>query len=198
MYVMPGIIDYLKRYSDVSVSALFLDRVVNLLEEGLDVGVRIGQLPDSTMRAIPVGSVRRVICASPKYLNKHHTPTEPSALAEHTIISTSPASPGVEWRLGAGKTGMTVKIRPRLTVTSNDAAINAALQGFGITRLMSYQVASHLAAGRLVRLFADREPPPLPIHVIHLEGRQASAKIRSFVDLLIERLRRNVALAQTA
>ena len=195
MYVMPGIVDYLKQYPDVSISALFLDRVVNLLEEGLDVGVRIGELPDSTMRAIPVGSVRRVLCASPQYLKQHGAPKEPRDITGHTIVSANPVTPSIEWRFGAGKTGYTVKVHARLTVTNNDAAIQAALHGFGMTRLMSYQVASHLAAGRLTRILPDWEPAPLPIHVMHLEGRQTSAKVRSFVELLVEQLRGNRALA---
>ena len=123
------------------MSALFLDRVVNLLEEGLDVGVRIGDLPDSTIRAIPVGFVRRIVCASPRYLKKNGEPREPSDLAHHVIVAASPVSPSVEWRFGAGKQGVTIKAQPRLSVTSNDAAIHAALLDFGVTRLMSYQVA---------------------------------------------------------
>jgi DNA-binding transcriptional LysR family regulator len=177
------------------VSALFLDRVVNLLEEGLDVGVRIGELRDSTMRAIPVGFVRRVVCASPRYLKEHGEPREPGELAHHTIIAASAVSPSIEWRFGAGKQSVTTKVRPRLSVTSNDAAIHAALLDVGVTRLMSYQIAMHLAAGRLRRVLAAYEPPPLPIHVMHLEGRQASAKVRGFVDLLVDRLRAEAALA---
>jgi DNA-binding transcriptional LysR family regulator len=196
MYVMPSIVNYLKQYPDVAISALFLDRIVNLLEEGLDVGVRIGELTDSTMRAIPVGSVRRVLCASPQYLKKHRAPKEPRDIAGHTIISASPVTPSIEWRFGDGKKSITVKVLPRLTVTNNDAAIQAALQGFGMTRLMSYQVASQLASGKLERILGDWEPPPLPIHVMHLEGRQASAKVRSFVDLLVDQLRGNEALAE--
>jgi DNA-binding transcriptional LysR family regulator len=195
MFVMPGIVDYLKRYPDVSVSALFLDRVVNLLEEGLDVGVRIGELPDSTMRAIPVGFVRRVVCASPKYLKQRGTPNEPRDLARHTIISSSPVSPTIEWRFGATKKSVAIVVSPRLTVNDNDAATRAALQGVGLTRLMSYQVAAHVAAGRLSRVLAVHEPPPLPIHVVHHEARGASAKVRSFVDLLVDRLRVDTALS---
>lgn len=193
MFVMPGIVDYLERYPDVSVSALFLDRVVNLLEEGMDVGVRIGALPDSTMRAIPVGHVRRVVCAAPEYLKRHGKLKQPSQLARHTIIAASPVSPTIEWRFADGRKGVSVKVRPRLTVTSNEAAIQAALLGFGVTRLMSYQIATHLAAGRLQRVLAACEPPPLPIHVLHREARHASAKVRSFVDLLVERLRADLA-----
>jgi DNA-binding transcriptional LysR family regulator len=195
LFVMPGILDFLNRYPEVSVSALFLDRLVNLLEEGLDVGVRIGELPDSTMRAIPVGFVRRVTCASPRYLDKHGDPRQPGDLARHAIIAASPVTPSIDWRFGTGRHRVTTKVRPRLTVTSNDAAIHAAVRGFGVTRLMSYQVAAHLAAGRLKRVLATYEPPPLPIHVLHLEGRQASAKLRGFVDLLVDRLRAEPALA---
>lgn len=195
IYVMPGIVDYLKRYPDVSVSAMFLDRVVNLMEEGLDVGVRIGELPDSTMRAIRVGHVRRVVCAAPEYLKQYGMLNEPEDLVTHRVICAIPVSPANEWRFGTGKMLESVKIHPRLTVTNNDAAIQAALQGLGVTRLMSYQIAAHLAAGRLTRVLADYEPPPLPIHVLHREGRQASAKVRSFVDLLVERLRADIALS---
>ena len=195
MHVMPGIVEFLTRYPDVSVNAIFLDRVVNLLEEGIDVGVRIGELPDSTMRAIPVGSVRRVICASPDYLAEHPGINEARDLANQTIISASPVSPGLGWHLGSGKQHINVKLQPRLTVTNNAAAIEAALMGFGITQLMSYQVAAHLTAGRLVRLLPEFEPPALPIHIIHLEGRQASAKVRALVDVLVDQLRGNTALS---
>lgn len=189
MHVMPGIVEFLTRYPDVSVNAVFLDRVVNLLEEGIDVGVRIGELPDSTMRAIPVGSVRRIICASPGYLAGGPELNEPNHLRAQTIISASPVSPGLEWRLGNAKQQISVKVQPRLTVTNNAAAIEAALMGFGITRLMSYQVAGHLAAGRLVRIFPEYEPPALPVSIIHLEGKPASGKVRALVDVLVEQLR---------
>lgn len=189
MHVMPGIVEFLTRYPDVFVNAVFLDRVVNLLEEGIDVGVRIGELPDSTMRAIPVGSVRRIICASPGYLAGGPELNEPNHLRAQTIISASPVSPGLEWRLGNAKQQISVKVQPRLTVTNNAAAIEAALMGFGITRLMSYQVAGHLAAGRLVRIFPEYEPPALPVSIIHLEGKHASGKVRALVDVLVEQLR---------
>jgi DNA-binding transcriptional LysR family regulator len=186
MFVTPAIVGYLERYPDVTLNAVFLDRVVNLLEEGLDVGVRIGELPDSSMRAIPVGHVRRVVCAAPDYLAQYGEPDEPQALAGHRLINASTVSPASEWRFG---NAIAVKIQPRLTVTNNEAAIQAALRGFGITRLISYQVAAHLAAGRLKRILPTHEPAPLPIHVLHREGRQASAKVRSFVDFLVGDLR---------
>ena len=194
MYVMPSVVQFLERFPEVVVSALLVDRVVNLLDEGVDVGVRIGDLPDSTMRAIPVGFVRRVVCASPRYLRKRGAPKAPVDLGGHTVIAASAVSPSTDWGFVDGKRRVIAKVQPRLAVTSNDAAIRAALQAFGITRLMSYQVAEHLATGRLVRVLADYEPPPLPIHVIHLEGRLASAKLRGFIDLLVQRLRTETAL----
>jgi DNA-binding transcriptional LysR family regulator len=194
MFVMPSMVEYLKHFPDMSITALFLDRVVNLLEEGMDVGIRIGALPDSSMRAIGVGHVRRVVCASPAYLKARGTPKSPADLAAHCIIAASPVSPAVDWKFFKGKKPVSVKLAPRLSVTSNDAAIVAAMQGFGITRLMSYQVSTCLAAGQLKAVLTDYEPPQLPIHVLHLQGRQASAKVRAFVDLLVERLRADKAL----
>lgn len=194
LFVMPSIIEYLRRFAGVDISTLFLDRIVNLLEEGVDVGVRIGELPDSTMKAIGVGQVRRVVCASPDYLKAHGAPRMPADLSRHTVVSASAVSPSTEWRFTHGRKTLGVKVNPRLTVTSNEAAIQAALQGFGVTRLLSYQVASHLASGQLMAVLSEYEPHRLPVHVLHREGRQASAKVRTFVDLLVERLRTDRAL----
>jgi DNA-binding transcriptional LysR family regulator len=190
MFVMPGILEYLERYPGTDVSAVFLDRVVNLLEEGLDVGVRIAELPDSSMRARLVGSVRVIVCASREYLRRQRAPKIPQDLLKHSIIASSAGSSAVDWRFG----NRTLRIQPRLTVTTNDAAIEAALGGFGITRLLSYQVAPQLAAGELKIVLSDYEPAPRPIHIVHREGRHASAKVGAFVDLMTERLRADQAL----
>lgn len=194
IFVLPGIVDYLQRHPAMEVSALLVDRVVNLLEEGLDVGVRIGELPDSSMKAIRVGSVRRVMCASPGYLEMHGTPNCLAGLTGHTLIAASAVTPTHEWKFGQGSEWSSVRVKPRLTVNNNDAAIEAAAQGFGITRLLSYQVAAQLASGQLKIILSEFEPAPMPIHVLHREGRYASAKIRSFVDLIAARLRENRAL----
>lgn len=194
MYVMPGMVEYLRRYPEMTVSALFVDRIVNLIDEGLDVGIRIGELPDSTMRAVRAGQVRRIVCAAPAYLKARGTPRQPADLARHTVIATSSVSPLAEWRFSGAEKPATVRIQPRLTVTSNDAAIEAALAGFGVTRLLSYQIAPHLAAGKLKIILGGFEPPPLPIHVLHREGRQASAKVRTFVDLLVGQIRADKTL----
>lgn len=196
MYVMPGIVEYLERYPRTSVTALFLDRIVNLLEEGLDVGVRIGELPDSSMRALRVGWVRLVVCASPQYLERHGVPRTPRDLLEHSIVASSAGSNAIDWRFETPGGVRTLRIEPRLTVTTNDAAIEAALEGFGATRLFSYQIAPQVATGMLKIVLEECEPPPRPIHIVHREGRYASAKVRAFVDLMAERLRSDRALNQ--
>jgi DNA-binding transcriptional LysR family regulator len=194
MFVTPGIVEFLRCYAAMKVSALFLDRVVNLLEEGLDVGVRIGELPDSSLNAIGVGFVRRVVCASPAYLKENKTPREPADLARHAIIAASGLSQGAEWKFERAGQTAAVRVKPRLTVTSNDAAVEAALQGFGVTRLLSYQIAPYLASGQLRIVLRDFEPRRWPVHVLHREGRHASAKVRTFVDMLVARLRSDKAL----
>ncbi len=192
---MPVIVEYLRRYPAVDVSALFVDRVVNLLEEGLDVGIRIGDLADSSMKATRVGMVRRVLCAAPGYLKKHGVPGQPAALAQHAIIAASGVTPTNDWKVRQGNQALAVRLSPRLTVNSNDAAIEAALHGFGIARLLSYQIAPQVADGWLKIVLQDFEPVPMPIHVVHREGRYGSVRIRAFVDLMVERLRKARALS---
>ncbi|MSP37248.1 MAG: LysR family transcriptional regulator [Deltaproteobacteria bacterium] len=194
LFILPAVVEYLERYPAMEVLALFLDRVVNLLEEGLDVGVRIGELPDSSMNALHVGSVRRVLCSAPDYLAKHGTPKGPMSLSAHCMIAATGVSPTNEWKFRQGGKTLTVRVKPRLTVSSNDAAIEATLRGFGIARLLSYQVASQVASRQLKFILPEYEPVPMPIHVLHREGRYASAKIRTFVDLVAGRLRKDKAL----
>jgi DNA-binding transcriptional LysR family regulator len=192
LLVTPVMVKYLKCYSEVQISALFLDRNVNLLEEGIDVGIRIGELPDSSMYAIRIGEVRRVLCASPRYLQTHGTPQHPSDLSQHTLIVANRMSKLTkEWNFDINKQNIATKITPRLTVTSNDAAIRAATQGFGITRVLSYQVGHHILNDDLNTILTEFEPPALPIHIIHREGRYKSAKIRSFIDFMVEHFKNN-------
>ena len=190
-FVMPVVVEFLQRYPLVDASCYFLDRVVNLMDEGVDVGVRIGELPDSSMRAIRVGQVRRVIFAAPAYLAKHGTPRTPADLQAHCIVSATGVNASLDWRLVSNGVAQTIKIRPRMTTTTNDSAVQAALGGFCVSRLLSYQVDEYLNDGRLVALLVAYEPEPVPVHVIHREGRHASQKVRAFLDLAVERLRGN-------
>ena len=184
MFVMPGIVEYLARYPGTQVSAVLLDRMVNLLEEGFDVGVRIGMLQDSNLRALRAGKERIVVCASPEYLKQHGVPRSPRDLLKHSLVYSVAGNGFLDWRFD----GKLLQANSRLSVNTNDGAIEAALRGFGLARLLSYQVARHCESGELTLLLEKYEPPPRPIHIVHREGRQTSAKVRTFVDLMFERL----------
>ncbi|RNF32361.1 LysR family transcriptional regulator [Massilia aurea] len=190
-FVMPCIVQFLNEYPEVEVSALFLDRIVNLVDEGIDVAVRIGHLPDSSLKALRVGQVRRVLCASPEYLERQPLPQHPADLLRHTVIAATGISPRVEWKFGAVDDPTMVRLRPRLTVTSNDAAIEAACAGLGICRLLSYQIADQLTAGRLKIVLSEYEEAPWPVHLVHRESKFGSSKVRNFIDLLADHLRAN-------
>jgi DNA-binding transcriptional LysR family regulator len=194
MRVVPIVTEYLRRYPDTEVECRFLDRVVNMVDEGVDVSIRIGTLQDSGYHALRVGQVRRVVCASPVYLAQRGTPRSLADLAEHVVIMANGITPSVDWRFTAGEQTTVVRVRPRLNTSSNDAAIDAALDGFGITRVASYMVANHLASGRLVEVLGEQEVSPLPIHVMHHEGRHAARKVRAFVDLASQTLRDDQSL----
>ena len=193
MYVTPVVTEYLARYPEVTASCWFMDRVVNMLDEGVDVGVRIGELPDSSMQAIRVGRMRLLICATPAYLTEHGEPKSPEDLEKHMIIAASGATSTSEWRISSQGTPSVVKLRPRLITTTSDTAIAAALTGFGLTNVLAYKVTKHLREGRLKAVLSDFEPPALPVHVLHREGRHASQKARRFIDLAVERLRPQLA-----
>lgn len=193
-YVTPIVVDYLQRYPEVDVNCLFLDRNVNIVDEGVDVGIRIGELPSSSLQAITVGRVRRVVCASPAYLDRHGAPKTPQDLDRHTLIHPTSVSTLPEWRFVQDGEPLAVRIAPRMATSTNDSAVAAAVAGLGLVRVLSYQVASELWDGRLRLVLTDHEPPPSPIQVIHREGRHAMQKVRSFLDFAIERLRADKAL----
>ena len=193
-FVLPTITDYLESYPQTQVNAVFLDRVVNLLEEGHDVGIRIGELVDSSMRAKKVGSVRLILVASPEYLAKNGIPKNCQDLAQHSLIAANTGSLNPDWQFLVNKQNETVKINPRLTVTTNQGAINAAKNGLGITRVISYQVAEELKDNKLKVLLEAFEYPAKPINIVHREDKFSSAKVRSFIDLLAQDLQANSAL----
>lgn len=190
IYVLPIIMDYLDCYPGVTARAFLIDRVTNLLEEGIDVAVRLGPLPVSNLMVTRVGTVRRVVCGSPDYFRRHGTPRVPADLSAHRIVGATSTWSLSEWHFGQGQK-TSVRITPRLLCSTNDAAIEAAVQGWGLTRVMSYQVAPLIAEGKLIAVLTDDEEEPLPIHVVHPEGRKVTAKVRAFVELAAQRLRNN-------
>ncbi|SSW69214.1 HTH-type transcriptional regulator DmlR [Achromobacter agilis] len=193
LHVMPAVLGYLRAHREVSVRTLLVDRVVNLLDEGIDVAVRIGALPDSSLTAVPVGQVRRVVCAAPAFLREHGVPEDPDALQRYCTITAALEGRGPHWRFLQDGEARRVRVDSQLTVTSFQAAVLAAREGWGLTQVVSYQVAPHLASGALQVVLRDFELPPLPVHVVYPEGRKSSAKVRSFVDFCVEALRRDLA-----
>ncbi|KAA0963666.1 LysR family transcriptional regulator [Pseudomonas sp. ANT_H12B] len=194
LFVTPVMVGYLTQFPEVCINGLLVDRVVSMVEEGIDVAVRIGELPDSNQHAIRVGEVRRVICASPELLATQGRPRHPQDLAQAPIIATSAIGQMRTWPFLEAGEPLSVRHEPRLVVTSNQAAITAACLGLGFTRVLSYQVASKVADGELEIILADFELPPWPIHVVYQGGRKASARVRSFVDFTVKALREHPAL----
>ena len=186
--------EYLHCYKEVSVGCMFLDRVINFVDEGVDIAVRIGELTDSSMQAIQVGRIRQLICAAPAYLARQGIPTSPDDLSEHSIVSANGVSSTLEWSFREAGKNRTVKLKARMATTTNDSAIVAAEAGLGLTRLMSYQAADQLRSGLLKAVLMEFEPEVLPLNLLHREGRMASANVRAFMDLAIERLRNHPAL----
>ncbi|AET95003.1 Transcriptional regulator (plasmid) [Burkholderia sp. YI23] len=193
-HVTPLVQEFLARYPDVNVSCWFLDRPVNLVDEGVDVAVRIGELPSSSLQAIAVGKVRSLLCASPAYLQARGEPKDLEDLASHVTIQATPATPFPEWRFRSENKPIVVPIQPRLITTTNDSAMSAAVAGLGIVCLLSCQVASALAHGKLRVVLPKHELATVPIHVVHREGRHVNQKVRVFVDLAVEILRADKTL----
>jgi DNA-binding transcriptional LysR family regulator len=189
LHVVPAMVDYLAAHPEVEIRALLVDRIVSLVEEGVDVAVRLGELPDSSLTAVPVGHIRRVVVASPDYLERHGAPAHPRELAAHATVSAYGAISGSTWCFE----GADVSLHSRLTVTSFRAAIRAAAAGGGLTQVASYQVADAVARGELRLVLEDFEVPPRPVSIVYAEGRRGSAKVRSFVDFCAERLRASLA-----
>lgn len=188
MYVLPIINQYLDTYPTMKAKTLFVDRPVNIVDEGVDVAVRIGHLADSAFTAKKVGSVRRVVCGSPTYFEKHGVPHTPSDLKQHRIAASTSAWASPEWRFANEHR---VTIDAALQCNTNEAAIQSARDGWGLTRVINYQIGPDLVAGDLKIVLSDYEEAPLPIHVLHPEGRHAPAKVRAFVDMAAEVLRNN-------
>ncbi|QIO36916.1 LysR family transcriptional regulator [Bradyrhizobium sp. 1(2017)] len=188
MYVLPIMSEYLDAYPTMSGRTLFVDRPVNIIEEGIDVAIRIGHLPDSGFSATKVGSIRRVVCGSPAYFERFGVPTTPADLRDHRIVASTSAWASPEWRFSGDQR---VTIQPRLQCNTNEAVIATAIAGAGLTRVLHYQIGPALLEGKLQIVLGDHEEAPLPIHVLHPEGRHAPAKVRAFVDLAVSRLREN-------
>jgi DNA-binding transcriptional LysR family regulator len=181
-HVAPVVSAFLNEYPEVQVELTLNDRNLDLIEEGLDLAVRIGPLADSSLIARPIGSVRRVLVASPAYLARRGVPLRPPDLATHDTIFGMARSPAREWRFGPSSRGSVVRLSPRLLVDDVDAQLQAALAGRGVARPLSYQVTAELTAGSLVRILQEFEPDPLPVHIVTASRSHLSPKIRAFLE----------------
>lgn len=182
MHVMPLVASFVDVHPELRAELVLSDRYLDLLEEGLDVAVRIGQLADSGLVARRVGQVRRVVVAAPSYLAERGTPGNPEELSSHSIVFTSGRDMPTEWRFRHGGRERVMRLAPRLIVNQVDAALSAARDGRGIASALSYQVAADLAAGRLVRLLKEFEGPPLPVQLVVASARHMPARVRAFLD----------------
>jgi DNA-binding transcriptional LysR family regulator len=187
IHVAPILADFLDAYPDMSADLLTVDRIVNLAEEGIDVALRIGDLPPSGLMALRVGHVRRVVCASTDYLKAQGVPKTPADLAHHKIVSIRGVTPGTDWRFGKDR-GEIVRLKPRLVVSNVGAALELARKGWGVTRALSYQIGPDLQAGTLQAVLEAFETESMPVHLVHQEGRRVTAKLRCFLDFARDRL----------
>ena len=185
--VAPVVAAFLREHPALQIELLLADRIVDLVEEGLDVGVRIAQLPESSLVAIAVGHTRRVVCAAPGYLQRAGTPKLPRQLAAHACIA-SGLGESHEWSFG-GSPPLRVAVRPVLVTNQIDVAIDACRSGLGCVQALRYQVQPALDEGTLERLLARFEPAPLPIHLVYPHARLLSANVRAFADFAVPRLR---------
>jgi len=186
LHVSPVMSQYLARYPEVTAELRLTDRLVNLVEDGVDLAVRIGHLPDSTLVARHVGEMRRIVVASQAYLEQRGEPEAPEAIATHDTIQFGAAAAAPEWRFVADGRDIRVVCTPRFATNSADAAIHYAAQGGGLTRVLAYQAAEAIKAGRLRIVLEKFEPPALPIHAVYPTSRLLSAKVRAFIDLVVE------------
>lgn len=193
IYVAPIVTDFLDRHSGVRIDVLMVDRIVNIVEEGFDVALRIGPLPSSGLAALRVGQVRRVLCGAPGYFSARGHPKSLADLASHRVVSLMPINTDHHLRFGPGGK-RAVRVDPRLVVSSVAAAIEIVQRGWGICQVLSYQIGPDLEAGALEIVLDSEEPDPLPIHLVHVGGRGTAAKIRAFVDFAGARLRQVAVL----
>ena len=188
IHVAPLLAEFLDLYPDVSADLVTVDRVVNLVEEGIDVAIRIGDLPSSGLMAVQIGHVRRVVCAAPGYLAENGAPGVPQDLQHHNIIAIGDGGSHAEWRFGKDREQV-VRMKPRLSVSNVGAGLALARSGWGLTRVLSYQIGPDLQSGDLQTVLDAFEPAPLPVHLVHQEGRRVTAKLRHFIDFTRDRLR---------
>jgi len=189
-YIAPIVSEFVQRHPNVSADLLFVDRIVNMIEEGLDVAVRIGRLSDSSLVAVPVGHVRRVICATPQYLRRHGIPRVPADVRAHRCVRHTGLAPRSEWHFRAGRRDVIVPTTSVVTCNDIDSSVSACMNGLGLGMFLSYHVEPGRKSGKLKYVLEEYETEPLPVHVVYPHSKLLSTKVRAFVDECVGKLRR--------
>lgn len=187
LHIAPIAFDFLAIYPKVTVRGVFVNRIVHLMDEGFDAAVRIARLPDSGLTAVRVGSMRRVVVASPAYLAERGEPRSPADLIRHDAIGFSQSDVVEPWLFGSTRDA--TQPRVRFATNASEVAIAAAVRGHGLARALRYQVDADVGAGRLQIVLSEFEPEPTPVHLVHVAGRMARASLRAFIDFAVQRLR---------
>jgi DNA-binding transcriptional LysR family regulator len=192
-HVLPVVDAFLLEVPAVDVRLVLGDRITQLIDEHVDLAVRIGTLPDSRLNALPLGTLRRIVCASPAYLAAHGRPRVPADLARHRCVTFDPFGSAESWTFTTPDSHAAVPIRSRLVVNSAEAAVDAAVAGIGLVRVLSYQADAARRAKRLQVLLAKFEPPPMPVNLVYDASQRVALKLRAFIDFAAPRLRQSLA-----
>jgi len=195
VYLTPVVLDFLAAYPKVDVRVIAADTVVDLIENHVDVAIRVGRLPDSALVAQRLGDTRWAICASPAYLALRGVPRTPEELADHDCIAFEGLQPARSWPFGSGDKARSIAIRPRFAGNTADAVIAAAVAGVGIARLLTYQAAEAVRDGHLVTMLHTEAPPPMPVHLVHPAAPLMPLKLRVFLDFVAPRLKSALRMA---
>ena len=188
LHLAPLVVEFLAKHPEVSAELLLVDRVVNLVEEGLDASIRISRLADSSLVAIELGRTRRVVCATPAFLKRHGVPRAPADLAGMPCVRFTALAQN-DWEFGSGRKTTRVHVQGPISTNQVDAALDACLQGLGCGRFLCYQVAAHRKAGRLRYVLEAHEPEPVPVSLVYPQARLVSARLRAFIDWVVPRMR---------
>jgi DNA-binding transcriptional LysR family regulator len=189
MHLLPIALEFIKAYPEIHLRLVLSDRIVNLLEENIDVAIRIGELHDSSMVAVRIGSIRNVVCASPAYLATRGRPEQPDDLSGHDCVTIDGAASPRGWKFTKGDEEKYVPVKSRLDVSSSEAAILAAVAGVGIARVMSYKMEAARRAGELEIILEQHEPTPWPVNMLYTSRRLVPLKLRTFIDWTVPRLK---------
>jgi len=197
LHVLPIVGAFLKAYPDIDVRLTLADRVVNILEEHVDVALRIGELPDSSLIASRVGLIRRVVCASPDYLEARGTPADPNDLESHDCVTFEGLTSSRSWTFWNNGVPRVAAIPSRLVVNTAESAVDMAVAGLGLTRLLSYQIEAPLAEGKLRVVLERFEPPQVPVSLVYGSSGLLPLKLRAFLDFAMPRLKAKLAKASS-